>query len=130
MLKTPGATPTPDYAATAWAVLSLVRAGHPQQAKGALDWLAGTSGSWAKGPAGTDAAATATLLLAAQATGHNQHAFGGTDLVKQLTEAGPAPKAAAAKKSSAVSPLWLAAVGMVAGVGVGLLISLNNRKRK
>ncbi len=126
-LVTPGATPTPDFNATAWAVLGLVRAGHPEQAKDALDWLAGTSGSWSKGPAGTDAAATATLLLAAQATGHKLHAFGGTDLVQQLVDAGPAPKSDDGS-GIAVSPLLIAGIGLVAGIGGGLLISLNRRR--
>lgn len=128
MLAMPGATPAPDYNATAWAALSLVRAGHPQQAADAVNWLAGTAGSWAKGPAGTDASATATLLLAAQATGHNQHAFGGTDLVTQLVAAGPTPKPAASTKQSAPSPLWLAGFGLLGGIGAGLVIS-RNRKR-
>ncbi len=29
MLTTPGATPTPDFAGTAWTILSLIQAGHP-----------------------------------------------------------------------------------------------------
>ncbi|PYC77292.1 hypothetical protein C7C46_19310 [Streptomyces tateyamensis] len=136
MLAMPGATPTPDYAATSWAALSLVRAGHPLQAKAAADWLAANAGSWAKGTNGPDAAATAVLLLTAQATGADPHSFGGTDLVKQLTEAGPAPKASApaatgaAKKSGSSSSLWTIGVGLLIGAGGGLLISLNRKRAK
>lgn len=128
MLAMPGATPAPDYNATAWAALSLVRAGHPQQAADAVAWLAGTAGNWAKGPAGTDASATATLLLAAQATGHNQHAFGGTDLVAQLVAAGPTPKASTAGGQTGRSPVWIAGLGLIGGIGAGLVISMNRRR--
>ncbi|MFE0463811.1 prenyltransferase/squalene oxidase repeat-containing protein [Kitasatospora sp. NPDC058965] len=138
MLAMPGATPAPDFAATSWAALSLVRAGHPVQAKAAVDWLAANAGSWAKGAKGTDAAATATLVLAARATGADPHAFGGTDLVKQLTEAGPAPKTPAAapaaagpgKKSGGSSSMWTIGVGLLIGLGGGLLISLNRKRAK
>ncbi|WP_035849674.1 prenyltransferase/squalene oxidase repeat-containing protein [Kitasatospora azatica] len=129
MLAMPGATPTPDFAATSWAVLSLVRAGHPTQAAGAVDWLSANGGSWAKGPAGPDAAATATLILAAQAAGRDPHSFAGTDLVKQLTEAGPAPKAAETKKASGgFSKLWMIGVGLLIGAGGGLALSVNRKR--
>ncbi|WP_035805874.1 prenyltransferase/squalene oxidase repeat-containing protein [Kitasatospora mediocidica] len=128
MLAMPGATPTPDYNATAWAAISLVRAGHPQQAADSVAWLADTAGSWAKGPSGTDASATATLLLAAEATGHNLHAFGGTDLVAQLTAAGPTPKAAASSAKKAGSPLLVIGFGLLGGIGAGMYISMNRKR--
>ncbi|MDH6131908.1 hypothetical protein P3T37_001282 [Kitasatospora sp. MAA4] len=127
MLTTPGATPTPDYNATAWAAISLVRAGHPEPAADAVAWLADTAGTWAKGPSGTDASATATLLLAAEATGHNLHAFGGTDLVAQLTAAGPAPKTTGAKKQAG-SPAIIIGFGLIGGIGAGFFISMNRKR--
>ncbi|MFI9275196.1 hypothetical protein ACIGXM_31460 [Kitasatospora sp. NPDC052896] len=87
---------------------------------------------------GAAAVATAAVLvglaagpaLAAQATGHDPRDSGGTDLVAQLTAAGPAPRqSAAAKKSgSDSSPLWMAGVGALAGIGGGLFISLNRKR--
>lgn len=136
MLSTPGAAPSPDFGSTAWAVLSLVRAGHPQQATPAADWLNANAGPWTKGAAGTDPAATATLILAAEAAGHDPHAFAGTDLVKQLADAGPAAQAAtgdsaapsAKSKSGGFSPLWLVGVGLLAGIGGGLFLSMNRKR--
>ncbi|MCX4749405.1 hypothetical protein OG455_28505 [Kitasatospora sp. NBC_01287] len=134
MLTTPGAAPSPDFGATSWAVLSLVRAGHPQQAAPAADWLNANAGPWTKGAAGTDPAATATLILAAEAAGHDPHAFAGTDLVKQLTEAGPAPQSVAstagkpAKKKSGLATLWVVGVGLLAGIGGGLFLSMNRKR--
>ncbi|WP_327069435.1 prenyltransferase/squalene oxidase repeat-containing protein [Kitasatospora sp. NBC_01302] len=129
-LSTPGAAaPSPDYSGTTWAVLSLVRSGHPQQAAGAVDWLAANGGSWTKGPAGPDAGATAALILAAQAAGRDPHSFGGTDLVKQLTDSGPAVQTAAkeSKKKSGFSP-WLLGCGVLIGIGGGLAISLSRKR--
>ncbi|GAB2716791.1 prenyltransferase/squalene oxidase repeat-containing protein [Kitasatospora kifunensis] len=134
MLSTPGAAaPSPDYSSTTWAVLSLVRAGHPQQAAGAVDWLAANGAAWTKGQAGPDAGATAALILAAQAAGRDPHSFGGTDLVKQLTDSGPAAQQSAAKdakdaKKKSGFSLWLVGVGVLAGVGFGLLISMNRKR--
>ncbi|MFE7192529.1 prenyltransferase/squalene oxidase repeat-containing protein [Kitasatospora sp. NPDC057541] len=136
-LTLPGAAPAPDYAATAWGALGLVQGGHPQQAAGAVDWLAKEGGSWTKG--GTDAAATATLLLVAQAAQRDPAAFGGTDLVKQLTALGPAPKATAAASAPASAPAkkedkdslnkyWPLGIGLLIGVGGGLLLSLQRKR--
>ncbi|GAA2144897.1 terpene cyclase/mutase family protein [Kitasatospora kazusensis] len=144
MLTTPGATPTPDFAGTAWTVLSLVQSGHPQQATGAADWLAANGYAWAaKGKSGTDASAAADLLLVAQAAQLDPHRFGGNDLVQLLTDAGPAPKSlpsaspstegsvkASGKASggSGLSTQWVIGVGLLIGVGGGLLISLNRKR--
>ncbi|MGW6915422.1 prenyltransferase/squalene oxidase repeat-containing protein [Kitasatospora sp. NPDC054939] len=144
-LVTPGAAPTADYTATAWAALGLVQSGHPQQATGPVDWLAKEGGVWTKG--GTDAAATATLVLVAQAAQRNPVDFGGTDLVKQLTALGPAPKAtapaagaantSAAKKDDGkgedkgdggIGDYWVIGVGLLIGVGGGLLLSLQRKR--
>jgi hypothetical protein len=138
MLTMPGAAATPDFTATSWAALSLIQAGHPKQAAGAVDWLAAQGGSWTKD--GTDASATATLLLVAQAAQRNPADFGGADLVKQLTAAGPAPKTVAATPTAAataekkkdggsgISTLWVVGVGLLIGVGGGLLLSLQRRR--
>ncbi|MFC9326755.1 prenyltransferase/squalene oxidase repeat-containing protein [Kitasatospora sp. NPDC057015] len=135
MLTLPGATPTPDYTATAWAALSLIQSGHAKQAVGAVDWLAAQGGTWTKG--GTDASATATLVLVAQAAQRDPAAFGGTNLLQQLTAAGPALKSAPASPAATaaakddkggVSTLWVIGVGLLIGIGGGLLLSLQRRR--
>ncbi|WP_406093315.1 prenyltransferase/squalene oxidase repeat-containing protein [Kitasatospora purpeofusca] len=142
-LTLPGAAPTPDYTATAWAALGLVQGGHPQQAAGAVDWLAKEGGNWTKGS--TDAAATATLVLVAQAAQRDPAAFGGADLVTQLTALGPAPKAVGAASASAsvsasasasaekdkdsgIGTFWLLGVGLLIGIGGGLVLSLQRKR--
>ncbi|MFE4356053.1 prenyltransferase/squalene oxidase repeat-containing protein [Kitasatospora sp. NPDC056800] len=131
-LTTPGAAPTPDYTATAWAALALSQSGHPQQAAGAVDWLGKEGATWTKG--GTDAGATATLLLVAQAAHRDTAALTG-----QLTALGPAPKATdasaaatatapAKKKDGGIGQYWLIGVGLLIGVGGGLLLSLQRKR--
>ncbi|MFE9423572.1 prenyltransferase/squalene oxidase repeat-containing protein [Kitasatospora sp. NPDC006697] len=134
MLSTPGAPATPDYAATAWAALSLAKAGYTAQAAPAVDWLSANAGGWAKGkPAtGTDAAATATLILAAEANGRTPLSFAGTDLVAQLLAAGPAapaPAKAAAKKSSQPNIFLMLGVGLAIGIGYGVFLSRRKRSQ-
>ncbi|MFJ3787105.1 prenyltransferase/squalene oxidase repeat-containing protein [Kitasatospora sp. NPDC090091] len=138
-LTTPGAAPTPDYTATAWAALGLIQGGHPQQAAGAVDWLAKEGGTWTKG--GTSPAATATLLLVAQAAQRDPASFGG-DLVAQLTALGPAPKATSAastaapssapakeeKKDGGIGQWWLIGIGLLIGIGGGLVLSLQRKR--
>ncbi|AUG76982.1 hypothetical protein CFP65_2127 [Kitasatospora sp. MMS16-BH015] len=147
------ADPTPDYAATAWAVLALIQSGHPHQAASAADWLGGNSYSWyAKGPAGTDVANTALVLLTAEASRLDPYNFGGTNVLQLLIDAGPKPKSVPGSAASALaenpdgtgapgsgiteaddnggfSPIWLIGIGLVVGIGGGLLLSLNRRRK-
>ncbi|WP_441246331.1 prenyltransferase/squalene oxidase repeat-containing protein [Kitasatospora sp. McL0602] len=152
MQTTPGATPTPDFASTSWAVLGLIQSGHPHQAASAADWLAGNGYAWAaKGKNGTDAAAAAALLLVAEAAKLDPYNFGGTNILQLLVEAGPAPKSVPSAAASALaenpdgtkapgsgiteaddnsgfSPIWLVGIGLLIGIGGGLLLSLNRRR--
>ncbi|MER7769674.1 prenyltransferase/squalene oxidase repeat-containing protein [Kitasatospora sp. NPDC096140] len=129
-LTTPGAAPSPDYTATAWATLSLIQSGHPDQATDAADWLDAQEATWTKN--GTDAAATATLLLVAQAD-HRPTA----DLTGKLTALGPAPKATAPatdeatpakKENDGIGQYWLIGIGLLVGIGGGLLLSLQRKR--
>lgn len=129
-LTMPGAAPTPDYTATAWAALGLTQSGHPQQAAGAVDWLTQNGAAWTKG--GTDAGAAATLLLVAQAAQRDTAA-----LVQQLTALGPAPKASSAtpaapaaekKKDGGIGQYWLIGIGLLIGIGGGLVLSLQRKR--
>ncbi|MFJ8627197.1 prenyltransferase/squalene oxidase repeat-containing protein [Kitasatospora sp. NPDC093550] len=129
-LTTPGAAPSPDYTATAWAALSLIQSGHPDQATNAVDWLDAQADTWTKN--GTDAGATATLLLVAHAD-HRSTA----DLTGKLTALGPTPKAAPAatdeatpakKKNDGISQYWIIGVGLLIGIGGGLLLSLQRKR--
>ncbi|MFJ5882438.1 prenyltransferase/squalene oxidase repeat-containing protein [Kitasatospora cineracea] len=148
LAKTPGAdTATPDYNSTAWTVLGLVAAGHPAEAAGAADWLAGNAYPWAaQGKNGTDPAATATLVLTARAAKLDPYNFGGANLVQLLADSGPKPKTGPAggdpqatrapgsaitepDENSGFSAGWLIGVGLLVGVGAGLLLSLNRRHK-
>ena len=136
-----GASPTPDYASTAWAALSLAGNGRPDDARKAVDWLSANSGGWAQG---AGASAYAVLILSAHATGVDPTHFGTSNLVAQLEAAGPAPAAtgaasptatasatATAKKSSGgFNPWWIIGVGLVAGAGIGMYISFNRSRRR
>ncbi|MER0445367.1 prenyltransferase/squalene oxidase repeat-containing protein [Streptomyces sp. Edi4] len=137
----PGATDQPDYGNTADAVVALAAAGLPDQAKKSADWLAKNATAWAKdnGPA-----AYAQLVFAADAAGADPKNFGGTDLVKALNATGPAPKAAASssapadetkkkddeKKDDGISVWWIVGVGLLAGIGVGFLISGRKKNQR
>ena len=154
MQTLPGADPAPDYNATSWAVLGLIAAGHPDQASDAADWLADNGYQWIQGKQGVNPAAAATLLLVARATGLDAYNFGGSNVVQLLINSGPAPSAtpSAAVSAAAASPdatlapgssvtgteedenggfsaLWLLIIGLVAGIGGGVFLSLNRRNR-
>ncbi|MFI2423025.1 prenyltransferase/squalene oxidase repeat-containing protein [Streptomyces sp. NPDC018955] len=131
----PGAEDQPDYGNTADAVVALAAQGSGKQAGESLAWLEENAADWA---AQSGPAAYAQLIFAAHATGADPRAFGGTDLVEQLGATGPA----AAGKTSETKPdgkddekkdesesdsgfgvWWFVGVCLVAGIGIGFLIS-------
>lgn len=135
----PGAAttaPQPDFGNTADAVIALGAAGHGDKAAGAVKWLEKNSAGWAKenGPA-----AYAQLILAAHTVGADARDFGGVDLVRQLNATGPAPKSAPLEekpeqRETEEEPgfdVWLAvAIFLVAGMGIGFLLSGRKRNRQ
>ncbi|WAZ21394.1 terpene cyclase/mutase family protein [Streptomyces cinnabarinus] len=135
----PGAEDQPDYGNTADAVVALAVTGGPEAARQPLTWLEKNSADWAKqsGPA-----AYAQLILAAKTAGADPRDFGGADLVAQLNATGPEPKTATSAAASetaeekkdedggGVSVWWIVGVGLVAGIGVGFLISSRNKGRQ
>jgi hypothetical protein len=133
----PGAKDQPDYGNTADAVVALAAAGWTTYTKKPLAWLEKNSGTWA---AKAGPAAYAQLIFAAHATGADPRDFGGADLVKQLGATGPATDASdysaapsdEKKKDdgNGLGVWWIVGVGLVAGIGVGFLISGRNKKRQ
>ncbi|MER5971299.1 prenyltransferase/squalene oxidase repeat-containing protein [Streptomyces sp. NPDC002055] len=134
----PGADkPTPDFANTADAVTALAAGGHQDAARASLTWLEHHAKAWSKdNPAGLGA-----LVLAAHATGADPRDFGGQDLVRQLNATGPKPAAQAPAEggdaqdtkeegngSGGMSTAWTVGAFLVAGIGIGFLIS--GRKKK
>ncbi|MBA4864830.1 terpene cyclase/mutase family protein [Streptomyces sp. PSKA54] len=138
-----GAEDQPDYANTADAVVALAAAGRTTDTEKPLAWLAKNSADWA---AQSGPAAYAQLVFAAHAAGADPRAFGGHDLVQQLNATGPAPRATddtsktgktdnAAedeKKDGDSGPgvWWIIGVGLVAGIGIGFLLSGRNKKQQ
>ncbi|MFI1763032.1 prenyltransferase/squalene oxidase repeat-containing protein [Streptomyces sp. NPDC020800] len=129
-----GAKDQPDYGNTADAVVALAAAGSTQQAKKPYAWLEKNAVKWAQQ---TSPAAYAELIFAAHAMGEDPRDFGGTDLVRALDATGPAPQAAKAghteakqsKHESGTKVWWIVGVGLVAGIGIGFLLS-GRRKRQ
>ncbi|WEP00364.1 prenyltransferase/squalene oxidase repeat-containing protein [Streptomyces sp. FXJ1.172] len=129
----PGATDQPDFGNTADAVVALAADGRLAQALRSYTWLENNAAHWAEqsGPA-----AYAQLILAAHAVGAQPGDFGGTSLVRSLNELGPAPHMASAtpgtkKKSddnSSFGAWWFVGVCLVAGIGIGFLLS--GRKKR
>ncbi|MET8767303.1 prenyltransferase/squalene oxidase repeat-containing protein [Streptomyces sp. NPDC004658] len=127
----PGAEDQPDFGNTADAVVALAADGRTEPAKKAYAWLEKNAGPWAtqNGPA-----AYAQLILAAHALGQQPGDFGGTSLVRSLNALGPAPHMDSAEHEeksddgSGTSVWWIVGVGLVAGVGIGFLLS--GRKKR
>ncbi|WP_030421591.1 prenyltransferase/squalene oxidase repeat-containing protein [Streptomyces sp. SCSIO 75703] len=139
----PGAEDQPDIGNTADTVVALAAQGGAERAAKPLAWLEENGGAWAEqaGPA-----AYAQLVFAAHATGTDPRAFGGTDLVAKLNATGPAPQRGAAgdasgkeadakdekageKGDSGFGLWWYVGVFLVAGAGIGFLLSGRARKR-
>lgn len=141
----PGAADQPDYGNTADAVVALAAQGGAERAAKPLRWLEKNAAAWAKqnGPA-----AWAQLVLAAHAAGADPRDFGGTDLITRLQATGPgAPTASVTITATAASDedqdekkekdengglgvWWFVGACLVAGIGIGFLISGRNRKRQ
>ncbi|MBK6041738.1 prenyltransferase/squalene oxidase repeat-containing protein [Streptomyces sp. MBT55] len=134
--------PQPDYGNTSDAVVALAASGHADKAKASVAWLQKNGTGWAKqgGPA-----ATAQLILAAHATGADARSFGGVDLVKQLNSMGPSPAATALPSPTPTGPQpssgtdsddgglslgWLIGIGLLAGTGIGFLLSMRGKKKQ
>ncbi|MFF9121794.1 prenyltransferase/squalene oxidase repeat-containing protein [Streptomyces sp. NPDC014889] len=122
-----GATDQPDFGNTADTVVALAVQGGTAQAQKPLKWLEKNSEAWAKqsGPA-----AYAQLVFAARAAGADPRDFGGVDLIQRLNATGPAPRAAegkdatdSAKSDSSFGVWWTVGVFLVAGIGIGFLLS-------
>ncbi|MFF4346388.1 prenyltransferase/squalene oxidase repeat-containing protein [Streptomyces sp. NPDC001530] len=136
-----GAKDQPDYGNTADAVVALSATGATSAAKEPLAWLEKNSGAWA---AKAGPAAYAQLIFAAHATGTDPRDFGGADLVKQLGATGPATDASdysaapSEKKKDekkkdddkGLGVWWIVGVGLVAGIGIGFLLSGRNKKQQ
>ncbi|OAH12894.1 prenyltransferase/squalene oxidase repeat-containing protein [Streptomyces jeddahensis] len=131
-----GAADQPDYGNTADAVVALAAQGGAEQAQKPLKWLERNSADWAKqnGPA-----AYAQLIFAAHATGTAADDFGGGDLVSLLNETGPAPQHTPQQKgakdvstqvNSGYGVYWIVGVGLVAGIGIGFLLSGRNKNQQ
>ncbi|WP_089101397.1 prenyltransferase/squalene oxidase repeat-containing protein [Streptomyces hyaluromycini] len=127
----PGAKPQPDYGNTADAVVAMAAQGWTKPARKPYAWLEAHAVPWAQqsGPA-----AYAELILAAHAMGADPRDFGGTNLVTALNATGPAPRAAAAKhteeKKSGSSVWWIVGTGLVAGIGIGFLLSGRRKQQQ
>lgn len=128
---TPGAdTPTPDYGTTADAVVALDGIGRFDDTKATRAWLGTHSAAWSKG----NPAALAQLVLA----GAGHAAAGGTAPLQQLIALGPAPTKrptgaateAGQKHDSSSAAVWTAAgVGVVALVGIAVLVGTRRRRK-
>ncbi|MFD8519417.1 prenyltransferase/squalene oxidase repeat-containing protein [Streptomyces capillispiralis] len=134
----PGAEDQPDYGNTADAVVALAAQGATGQAEKSVAWLEKNAADWA---AQSGPAAYAQLIFAAHATGADPRAFGGTDLVKQLGAMGPAAAGTSAepkpdetkdekKDESGFGVWWFVGVCLVAGIGIGFLISGRTKRQQ
>ncbi|MFE4047848.1 prenyltransferase/squalene oxidase repeat-containing protein [Streptomyces sp. YIM B13518] len=134
-----GAEDQPDYGNTADAVVALAAQGAGEQAEKSLAWLEKNAADWA---AQSGPAAYAQLVFAAHATGADPRDFGGTDLVERLSATGPAaPEKTAGAKSddedekkeesdSGFGVWWFVGVCLVAGIGIGFLISGRTKRQQ
>jgi hypothetical protein len=130
-----GAEDQPDFGNTADTVVALAADGRTGQAKKAYAWLEKNATQWA---AQSGPAAYAQLILAAHAVGAQPGDFGGTSLVDSLDAQGPAPhmeKSAghgtkASDDDSGTGVWWIVGVGLVAGIGIGFLLSGRKKRQQ
>ncbi|MEU3031984.1 prenyltransferase/squalene oxidase repeat-containing protein [Streptomyces incarnatus] len=130
----PGATDQPDYGNTADTVVALAADGRTAAAKKAYAFLEKHAGPWA---ARTGPAAYAQLILAAHSVGAQPGDFGGTSLVTSLNALGPEPHmGAAAEKQAKASDggshagvWWSVGICLVAGIGIGFLLSTRKKRQ-
>ncbi|WFB09805.1 hypothetical protein LRS74_24215 [Streptomyces sp. LX-29] len=130
----PGQEKQADFGGTADAVVALSAGEHRTAAAGPMRWLENKDNgavTWAKDKPG----ALAKLILAAHAAGIDPRDFGGTDLVRQLNATGLKPAAdgdhsdatrdGEEKKDDegGISLWWVVGIGLIAGVGIGFLLS-------
>jgi hypothetical protein len=129
----------PDYGTTARAVIALAAGGLDEERQPPLDWLLEHHAEW-PGYAASPAA-VGMLVLAAHAGGVDPADFGDTDLVEQLNAFGPAPSDTATEAGAedqaegsgdggSVAWPWLVGAAVVAGVGIGMLLSLRRARRR
>ncbi|MFC5953529.1 prenyltransferase/squalene oxidase repeat-containing protein [Streptomyces pratens] len=139
----PGAEDQPDYGNTADAVVALAAQGATEPAAKSVAWLEKNAADWA---AQSGPAAYAQLIFAAHATGADPRAFGGTDLVKQLTATGPAAPAADASgekngqeqkdekekddSGSGSGVWWALGICLAAVAGVGILVGSRKKRQQ
>ncbi|EST37202.1 hypothetical protein N566_14290 [Streptomycetaceae bacterium MP113-05] len=139
MSALPGSEDQPDYGNTADAVIALSAGGHGNAARSALGWLEKHHGDWEEYAASP--AALGQLVLAAHAVGADPRDFGGTDLVKQLNATGPEPAAVEDPKAQAgegdaedggstVTLISTIGAFLVAGIGIGILLSGRGRRKQ
>lgn len=131
----PGAEDQPDHGNTALAALALAADGRSEAAQAPLNWLERNLTDWE----GIDKqpAALGQLVLAVHASGGDPADFGGRNLVKQLNATGPTPEQNEPPKTadedgddSSNGPLIvIIAVGVLAGVGAGVLLSLRKKNK-
>ncbi|MFG2632720.1 prenyltransferase/squalene oxidase repeat-containing protein [Streptomyces sp. NPDC048362] len=130
----PGAKDQPDFGNTADTVVALAADGRTGPAKKAYAWLEKNASQWA---AQSGPAAYAQLILAGHAVGAQPGEFGGTSLVRALNAQGPAPEmeqaaedgTKASDDDSHTGVWWIVGVGLVAGVGIGFLLSGRRKQR-
>ncbi|MEU3830706.1 terpene cyclase/mutase family protein [Streptomyces sp. SID161] len=131
MSTMPGAKAQPDFGNTADTVVALAADGRTTAARKAYAWLEKNAGQWAtqSGPA-----AYAQLIFAAHALGEEPGDFAGTSLISSLNAQGPAPSMdsgkheASEKKDSGSGVWWTVGACLVAGIGIGFLLS--GRKKR
>lgn len=132
----PGAEDQPDHGNTTLAALALGADGHPEAAQASLNWLARNLTDWEG--VNKQPAALGQLVLAVHANGGDPTDFGGENLVKQLNATGPTPEQDEPQDTasedgdddSSNGPLIvIIAVGVLAGVGAGVLLSLKKKSK-